>query len=193
MNERWLQEFRAETEPIIRDPFLLCLAEAIAAVESGWGERTITGPEGINEIGYKALWGYPSTVKPTREAGPGGALVGLEAAFRLFRSRNEQARSLLYLMQSSTYYEAARLMFMLVFYSAYAPGRTSGAVALVHVFNQIAASWEHPGVRPFSILASGGAERGTLEINHRAAGEGVKLFAALTARPKDPAQPGKEA
>ena len=185
MNERWLQEFRAETEPIIREPFLLCLAEAIAAVESGWGEHTITGPEGINEIGYKALPGYPSTVKPTREAGPGGVLVGLEAAFRLFASRNEQARSLLYLMQSSTYYEAARLMFALVFYSTYAPGRKLGAQTLVHVFNEI--SRTHRDVRPFEILVGGQADPKVVIINHRAATEGVKRFAELTEKPKRPA------
>lgn len=179
MNQQWLQTFRRETSRIIDEPWLRCLAEAVAAVESDWGRRALTAPDGLNEIGYKAVRGKPSILASTREADALGNLNPTRTAFRLFADRTEQAQALAWLMRSSVYYEAARLLFALAFYSAYAPGRREGARALVDVFNQIAATGAHAGVRPFSLVESGGRPY-VKALNHHAARDAVRLFAELT-------------
>lgn len=176
----WSTQFRAETAPIVSEPFFACLAEAIASVESAHGSRAIVGPEGLNEIGYKAIAGHPSAARETREAGANGSLEPAEARFRLFADRAEQARALLWLLRGSAYYEAARLLFILVFYSGYAPGRAAGALALIRVFNEIARTGAYPGVSPLRLVESGGLDTETLALNHAAARQAVKLFAELT-------------
>jgi hypothetical protein len=179
----WLEDYRAETGKVIAEPWMLCLAEAIACVESAWGAQRIVGPGGFNEIGYKAVPGKPSIGKDTREAGPDGAIEPARAAFRLFADRAEQAQALLWLMRSSAYYEAARLLGVLAFYSAYAPGRIDGIGDLACVFNKLARSGAHPGVRPFALVESasaGGGDAETLAYNHAAARQAVRLFAQMT-------------
>ncbi|OPZ09516.1 MAG: hypothetical protein BWZ08_00349 [candidate division BRC1 bacterium ADurb.BinA292] len=176
----WLEEFRAETAPVIAEPFFRCLAEAIAVVESAHGEQIIAGPEGFNEIGYKALANHPHAVRETLEAGPRGELKRAQASFRLFRNRREQAQALLWLLRSSQFYESARLLFILCFYAAYAPGRRAGAVALLRVFNEIAAGGAHRGVRPFTLLTPE-IDAGARALNHAAARRAVRLFGELTA------------
>lgn len=182
----WSEQFRRETEPVICEPFWVCLAEAIASVESARGSRAISTEGGLNEIGYKAIPGHPSVSRPTREA-EGGALVATEARFRLFADRAEQARALLWLLRGSAYYEAARLLFILVFYSGYAPGRDEGALALIRVFNEIARTGAYPGVSPIRLIEPRGLDSETLAINHAAARHAVRLFAELTVgRVSDP-------
>lgn len=177
----WLEEFRAETAPVITEPFLLCLAEAIATVESASGRKAITGEEGLNEIGYKAVPGHPSKAVGTLEAdSASGRLEAVTASFRLFRDRAEQARSLLWLLRTSPYYDAARLLFILAFYSAYAPGRSDGLRELIKVYNRLAQSGAHPGVRPLCLAGGEGADPETLALNHTAARAAVRLFAELT-------------
>ena len=176
----WLEEFRAETAPVIAEPFFRCLAEAVATVESGAGGRVIAAPAGFNEIGYKAVPGHPSLGVRTREADAVGRLRPVTASFRLFRDRAEQARALLWLLRSSHFYDAARLLFILAFYAAYAPGRTAGARELVKVFNRLAASGAHDGVRPLCLTAPAPEERELRALNHAAARDAVRLFAALT-------------
>lgn len=174
----WLEKYREDTIEVIDEPFLRCLAEAIAAVESSWGRQAIEQDGMLNEIGYKAISGKPSTRRRTQEA-EGGRLVSQDAAFRLFQDRHEQAKALLYLMRSSTFYEAARLAFVLAFYAGYAPGRTQGAKDLVKVFSQIAESGAHQGVRPFLITRPGCAES-IWDLNHDAFRCAAELFVALT-------------
>lgn len=176
----WSTHFRAETSRLIPEPFFACLAEALASVESAHGSRVIAERDGINEIGYKAIPGHPSAVRKTREAGAGGALVATEARFRLFADRAEQARALLWLLRGSAFYDAARLLFILVFYSGYAPGREAGALALVRVFNEFARGGAYPGVSPIRLIDDGGLDAETLSINHAAARQAVMLFAQLT-------------
>jgi hypothetical protein len=178
----WLESYREETARVIGEPFFLCLAEAVAIVESAGGTRRIAAEEGFNEIGYKAVAGRPSIELPTREAGPDGQLHEQRAAFRLFADRAEQGRALLWLMRSSAYYEAARLLYVLTFYGAYAPGRIDGARELVRVFNDLARGGAHPGVQPFALLPTpaGGNDAETRALNHAAARQGVRLFAELT-------------
>lgn len=176
----WLDEFRAETAPVIAEPFLRCLAEAVATVESAGGARAIAAPGGFNEIGYKAVPGHPSHSVRTREAGADGRLRPVTASFRLFRDRAEQARALLWLLRSSRFYDAARLLFILAFYAAYAPGRTAGARELVKVFNRLAASGAHEGVRPICLVDSAPDERELCALNHAAARDAVRLFTTLT-------------
>lgn len=181
----WLEEFRSETQAVITDPFLCCLAEAIAAVESRHGGRAIREGKGLNEIGYKAVPGRPSIAVQTREADSVGQLKPAQAAFRLFRDREEQARALLWLLRSSRFYEASRLLFILAFYAAYAPGRLAGARALVKVFNELAASGAHEGVKPFALVdpQAAQADGELLRLNHTAARQAVRLFAELTKAP----------
>lgn len=179
----WLETFRQETAQVIEEPFFRCLAEAIATVESDHGRQAIASDQGINEIGYKAVPGYPSCRMRTREAGEGGRLEPTTAQFRLFRDRLEQARSLLWLVRSSQFYEAARLLFVLTFYSAYAPGRTDGAHALIKVFNEIAGSGAHAGVRPLAMTRPAETDPSVLQLNHAAARQAVRLFAELTGAP----------
>lgn len=179
MND-WLKEFIAETGESIADPFDLCLAAAIASVECGRGERVIRGPEGFNEIGYKAISGRPMKIVRTQEAVEGGGLEARECAFRLFADRAEQARALLWLLRSSTYYEAARLLFVLTFYSAYAPGRREGTRALIKVFNELARTVGGRTVRPFGMINGGKMDEDTARINHAAARQGVRLFCEWT-------------
>ncbi len=175
----WITTFRNETAPLIAEPFWRCLAESIAAVESGWGREAIVAPGGLNEIGYKALPGHPSVRRGTREADQEGALSPAEAEFRLFTDRADQARALLHLFRTSAHYEAARLLFVLAFYAAYAPGREEGARALVAVFNRLAGSGAHPGVRPFALTLPY-PDRSAAALNHAAARRAVRLFASLT-------------
>lgn len=175
----WAEQFRGETVPVIAEPFWACLAEALAAVESARGAGAICGAEGMNEIGYKAIAGHPWVARPTREA-EGGRLVATEARFRLFADRAEQARALLWLMRGSAYYDAARLLFILVFYSGYAPGREAGARALVQVFNEIARTRAYPGVQPIRLDEPRGLDQETLALNHAAARQAVRLFAEIT-------------
>lgn len=179
----WLEDFRRETDEVVAEPFLRCLAEAIAVVESDHGRRAITGPEGLNEIGYKAVANQPSHRTATREADGEGRLIAVDADFRLFHDRAEQGRALLWLLRTSRYYEAARLLFILTFYAAYAPGRDAGARALVRVFNELAASGAHEGVRPLLLAAPGQLDAETAELNHAAARQAVRLFAELTSAP----------
>jgi hypothetical protein len=178
-----LEDFRAQTRRVIGEPFLLCLAEALAVVESAGGRRAIVGGAGgevgINEIGYKAVPGKPSFVLATREADADGVLRPARAAFRLFADRAEQARALLWLMRSSAYYEAARLLYALAFVAAYAPGRDDGALELLRVFNALARTGAHRGVRPFALTEGSPGEADAL--NHAAARRAVRLFAELTA------------
>ncbi len=176
----WSAHFRAETAPVIAEPFFACLAEAIAAVESAHGSRPIAGPQGLNEIGYKALAGHPAAARQTREAAADGALAPAEARFRLFADRAEQARALLWLLRGSAYYDAARLLFILVFYSGYAPGREAGARALVSVFNEIARTGAYPGVSPIRLVEPDGLDAETQALNHAAARRAVTLFAEMT-------------
>lgn len=176
----WLECFRAETSSVIVEPFFRCLAEAVATVESGGGRHPIASPTGLNEIGYKAIAGHPSTASATREANPDGTLRPTTAAFRIFRNRTEQARALLWLLRSSHFYDAARLLFILTFYGAYAPGRTAGARELVKVFNRIAASGVHEGVRPLCLADPVLKDDELLALNHAAARDAVRLFAELT-------------
>ena len=178
MNQDWVETFVQGSEGELDEPFALCLATALAAVESGWGKRAIRQGEMLNEIGYKAVAGAPSLTVGTREAEDDGQLKSTRAAFRLFASRRAQARSLAYLMRSSVFFEAARLLFVLVFYSAYAPGRDQGARELIGVFNQLAASGRFPGVRPFQ-MHTAEAEAGVAQVNHAAARRGVRLFAQM--------------
>ena len=189
----WLETFRSETAPVITEPLFCCLAEAIAIVESDHGRRAIGSGGGLNEIGYKAVAGGPARRLGTREAGPGGELESVEADFRIFRDRAEQARALLWLLRSSRYYESARALFILAFYSAYAPGRTAGARELLKVFNELAATGFHPGVRPLGLLGGEKMDGETLRLNHAAARDAVRLFAELTHAPRreDPAPPLK--
>lgn len=183
----WSAQFRADTAPIIPEPFFACLAEAIASVESAHGAHAIAGPEGLNEIGYKALAGHPSVTRPTREADGNGSLVSTQARFRLFADRAEQARALLWLLRGSAYYDAARLLFILVFYSGYAPGREAGALALVRVFNEIARAGAYPGVSPIRLVEPGGLDAEALSFNHAAARQAVRMFANLTGAAKEAA------
>src|SRR5829696_4743766 len=127
----WLSQFHNETRRYIPDPFFLCIAESIAIVESAGGRRVISGAEGFNEIGYKAIPGKPAIAMQTQEAGPDGTLTAVEANFRLFANRAEQSAALAWLLQASSYYESARLLFILAFYSAYAPGRDAGVRELL--------------------------------------------------------------
>ena len=187
----WLEEFREQTLPVIAEPLLGCLAEAIAIVESDHGRKAIRTDQGFNEIGYKALAGYPKTSRQTQEANAQGALLTTSADFRLFRDRAEQARALLWLMRSSCYYETCRLLFILAFYSAYAPGRTAGLRALLGVFNELALSGAHPGVRPLALIRDGNNEPLPMDaecaaLNHAAARQAVQLFAELTLSAKSP-------
>jgi hypothetical protein len=203
----WSAQFRAETAPIIAEPFLACLAEAIATVESAAGTRAIHGPLvpasaslpappatpdtplGLNEIGYKAVPGKPYATIATHEAAatsqptPNAPLQSTTARFRLFRDRAEQAAGLLFLLRGSAFYESARLLFVLTFYAAYAPGRTAGARELVRVFNRLAASGVYPGLRPFAMLTPASADADTLALNHAAARDALHLFADLTRTP----------
>lgn len=183
--DAWLHDFRRETAPHIDEPFLLCLAEAVAAVESAWGRAAIrparTSPPGVwlNEIGYKAIPGHPATERTTREIDAEGLPQIVRARFRLFRDRAEQARALLYLMRSSRFFETARLLYILAFCAAYAPGNTAGAESVVRVFNQLAARGTHPGVRPLALIGHDG-DRNARALNHTAARRAVRLFAGLT-------------
>ena len=185
----WLAAFTAETAPVIRDPFLLCLAASVAAVESAWGVKVLHSPAGLNEIGYKAVPGKPSLTAATQESAdpsrPDSPLAPQDCAFRLFADRTEQARALLHLFDSSAFYESARLLFALAFYSAYAPGRTQGARALLRVFNRLAREGHFPGVRPFALLDLH-ADPHTLALNHAAARAAVRLFAELTSATDHP-------
>jgi hypothetical protein len=181
----WHEEFRAETGRVIREPFLLCLAEAVATVESAGGQRAIVEQNGLNEIGYKAVPGRPSTDRMTREAGPDndgttGEPKPTRARFRLFADRQEQAEALLWLMRSSVYYEAARLLYLLAFYSAYAPGRTDGLRELLRVFDALARAGAHPGVRPFELTDPAKANSDGRALNHAAARQAVRLFGEWT-------------
>lgn len=181
--EEWLQQFRQETDPVIVDPFLSCLAEAIATVESGGGQKAIHERHMLNEIGYKAVAGKPSTSKDTKEAGESG-IQATRAAFRLFRDRVEQATSLLYLMRTSAYFDAARLMFLLTFYAGYAPGRSDGIGDLLAAFNRIAATGAHPGVRPIRFLDNKLAEAADLgdeerKLNHKAIRDAVMTYGKM--------------
>lgn len=181
----WLEQFRAETASVIAEPFFRCLAEAIAIVESAAGRKSITAAGGLNEIGYKAVPGHPSMTRQTQEATPSGELVGTVAGFRLFRDRAEQARALLWLLRTSHFYDAARLLFILTFYSAYAPGRTAGAREVLREFNALAASGAHDGVRPLCLAqAASSDDADLLAYNHDAARAAVRLFADLTATPR---------
>ncbi|MCE5228778.1 hypothetical protein LLG95_04180 [bacterium] len=181
----WPDEFREETGRVIAEPFWRCLAEAIASVESAHGTRPIASPHGLNEIGYKAIAGHPSISRETREAGDNGRLIRTEARFRLFADRAEQARALAWLLRGSAYYDAARLLFVLAFYSGYAPGREAGALALVQVFNEIARSGAYPGVAPIRMIEPGGLDPETAALNHAAARQAVRLFARLTGAGKE--------
>ena len=181
----WLEEFREQTLPVIQEPLLGCLAEAIAIVESDHGLKAIRTDQGLNEIGYKAIAGYPKVCRQTQEANAQGALVSTSADSRLFRDRAEQARALLWLMRSSCYYEASRLLFILAFYSAYAPGRTAGLRALLDVFNELARGGAHPGVLPLALIRGADNQPQPLDpdcaaLNHAAARQAVQLFAELT-------------
>ena len=176
----WLDDFREETSLVIQEPLLRCLAEAVAIVESDHGCRRLVNAQGINEIGYKAIPGHPSARVGTAEADAQGRLVPMRTAFRIFRDRAEQARALLWLWRGSSYYEAARLLWILAFYSAYAPGRTEGARALVAVFNELAAGGLHPGVRPISLIGPERMDPDDAALNHAAARAAVRLFAELT-------------
>lgn len=184
----WQAGFRAATAAVIGEPFWACLAESIATVESASGARAIHGPidgvtDGLNEIGYKAVPGKPSAGAVTHEAaGAGGGLQKTSARFRLFRDRGEQAASLLFLLRGSAYYESARLLFILAFYAAYAPGRADGVPDLLRVFNRLAGAGAYPGVRPLGLL-DGSADAATLALNHAAARDAVRLFGALTRSP----------
>ena len=178
----WIDQFHSESAPVIGEPFFNCLAEALAIVESGHGRHAIATPNGINEIGYKAVPGHPSVLLPTCEAEADGTLKKQSLFFRLFPNRAEQARSLLYLLRSSLNFEAARLLFVLAFYSAYAPGRTAGLRALLQAYNQRAASGLHEGVRPFAMIGAGG-DPDTLHLNHAAARQAVRMFGELTSQP----------
>lgn len=175
----WMKQYRVATAGVITEPFWRCLADAIAAVETDCGRRVIQAEGGINEIGYKALAGWPWVRAKTRETNGLGGLESTEEDFRVFLDREQQARALLYLLRSSTFYEAARLLYVLAFYSAYAPGRADGARELVQVFNQIAGLGVHVGVRPFTMIHGGEMEDGAVAINHEAARQAVRLFAEL--------------
>jgi hypothetical protein len=183
----WLESFRTQTGAVIGEPFLLCLAETVAAVESDWGRGAIRAEGGLNEIGYKAVAGRPWAERATREADASGGLRPRRARFRLFRDRAEQAEALLWLMRSSRYYEAARLLYVLAFYSAYAPGREAGLEALLGVFNELARSGAHRGVRPFALIEPGRSDPAGAALAHAAAREGVRQFARLTAASGVPA------
>lgn len=178
MDQQWLKAFSAATGPILTDPFQRCLAEALAAVESDWGRRAIVGEGGLNEIGYKALPGRPSVEVPTRESDAGPVCT---RRFRLFADREEQAKALRHLMHGSVYYEAARLLYVLAFYAAYAPGRVEGAFELVKVFNQLAAERAEEGIAPLR-LAHRGLSPMAGHLNHRAAREAVRWFGDIATR-----------
>lgn len=180
MND-WIEGFHRQTTAVISEPFFNCLAEAVAIVESGRGRWVIRGGEGLNEIGYKALEGHPSKRVATRES-VAGRLKSVHADFRLFRDREEQARALLWLMRSSGYYEAARLLYLLAFYAAYAPGREDGARALARAFNERARTGLHAGVRPIGMIEGEAMDTADREINHAAARQAVRMFAELTRR-----------
>ena len=185
----WLETYRAETGTVIAEPFFRCLAEAVATVESDHGRQALNAREGLNEIGYKAIPGHPALHAGTREADAQGVLAPAQADFRIFRDRREQAEALLWLLRSSRYYETARLLFILGFYSAYAPGRIAGAREVVKVFNEIARTGAHEGVRPLGLLPDGQSvpeeqpDPETLRLNHAAARQAVRLFAELTSAP----------
>lgn len=178
--DRWLREYRQQTAPVIGEPFLCCLAEAVAAVESDWGRRAITDSRGLNEIGYKAVAGRPWVRRTTHEADSDGGLIRSGAAFRLFADRGEQARALAWLMRSSHYYETARLLYIMAFYSAYAPGRSEGLKQLLAVFNALARSEAHEGVSPLRLIEPDGLDPGVADHNHRAARQAVMLFGQWT-------------
>lgn len=84
------------------------------------------------------------------------------------------------MLRSSAFYESARLLFVLAFYAAYAPGRTAGARELVRVFNRLTASGAYPGLRPFTMLTPATTDVDTLALNHAAARDALHLFADLT-------------
>jgi hypothetical protein len=176
----WIDDFRAQTGVVIEEPFWRCLAEAIACVESARGTSAILDGGGLNEIGYKAVPGKPACRRATREADSGGRLQPQELDFRLFRDRAEQARALLWLLRSSSYYESARLLFILAFYAAYAPGRDEGARAVIKVFNEIARTGIHEGVRPLALTDAGGLDTAARALNHESARRAVRLFTELT-------------
>lgn len=164
----------------IGEPWLATLYAAIAAVESGWGAHAIRRGGMLNEIGYKAVAGRPSVTVETREAtGPGGRLEPVRTGFRLFADRAAQARAMHYLMRRSSNFEAARLLYTLAFYAAYAPGRPEGLRAVIEVFNELAASGLPPtgNTRPFQTPTS------ETDPNHAAARIAVRTFAELTSQP----------
>lgn len=180
---KWLEEFAAETARAIQEPFFQCLAAAIAAVESGRGSAAIRDGSALNEIGYKAIAGKPAKVIRTKEdvePGPGETLQAQAAAFRLFRDRFEQGQALAYLLRSSINFEAARLLFVLAFYSGYAPGRSAGLRTLIKVFDELAGSGRFEGVRPFGMTGGRAIDKETRKMNHAAAREAVRMWAELT-------------
>ena len=175
----WMECFHRQTADVIGEPFLCCLSEAIAAVESGRGRWAIRGEDGLNEIGYKALAGHPRTRVNTRES-IDGELCSVVADFRLFADRNQQARALLYLMRSSRFFEAARFLYRLTLCSAYAPGREAGAKAVVLAFNERARSGAHEGIHPILMIEGETMDPGERTLNHEAARMAVGLFADMT-------------
>ena len=190
--EEWLKKFHEATAPVIGDPFLACLAEAIATVECGGGQKAISERGMINEIGYKAIAGKPSTESGTKEAGKDG-IKTTRARFRLFRDRVEQAESLRYLLRTSAYFDAARLMYILTFYSGYAPGRSDGIGDVLDAFNKIAASGTHLGVKPIRFLndelaEEAGLEKDDRDLNHKAIHDAVMTYGLLSQKPKQKMQ-----
>ena len=182
----WIDEFMAESEEVVTDPFNLHLLCAVAALESNWGRKVIRGPlddlvdglvvSGFNEIGYKAVLGHPSVKVLTHDGLPGTPVS--TDSFRLFRDRHEQAKAFLWLLHCSNYRRAVRLLHVLCFYSAYAPGRTDGAKELIRIME----AWSRPaspsGAKfPLSLE---GLDADTLEYNHAAIRQGVKLFCEMT-------------
>lgn len=175
----WMDTFHRETAAVVTEPFFCCLCEAIAMVESGRGRWPILGEEGLNEIGYKALAGHPSRPSATCESTEAGLRPAM-ADFRLFADRGEQARALAWLMRSSRFYEAARLLYLLAFYAAYAPGRDEGARAVARAFNERARTGLHPGVVPIGLIGGQTLDPAERALNHEAARRAVRLFAEMT-------------